>query len=535
MDFRKKLPVLLYDAAQTRELDRLAIEQYGMPGIQLMGNAGESSFRIIEQTWPQDKNMYVFCGKGNNAGDGYVIARLAQQAGRTCRVFQIGALSSLSGDAETCAQDALQAGVVVEEINHPEQLDKIELDDQSVVVDALLGTGLRGKVGGLFGQVIERINNSGGQVFSVDIPSGLSADTGAAQAAVVKATLTNTFIGLKRGLLTGAGPVVAGRVFFDGLGVPEEVYQQLESRVKRIDDQDLAAALPVRARDGHKGKYGHVLIVGGNRGMMGAVAIAGEAALRSGAGLVSIATRPEGVVALTSRRPELMVHGVESGQQLAPLLDKASVIVLGPGLGQDEWAQFLFNQVIEVKRKPLVIDADGLNLLAHGENIMGRWRPDKRSPQGQPPTQLNQSVGVNSISNNWQWVLTPHPGEAARLLDCSVSDIAADRFLAVRQIAQAYNGIALLKGAGSLICNGGEINLASVGNPGMASGGMGDLLSGIVGGLIGQGMTTFDGARFGAVIHGAAADLASQVQGERGLIASDLFPHLRRLVNPLSP
>jgi NAD(P)H-hydrate epimerase len=330
----------------------------------------------------------------------------------------------------------------------------------------------------------------------VDIPSGLHADSGAIMGAAVAAEMTITFIGLKTGLFTGEAANVCGEILLDTLGLPETVFNGITPEVQRLTK----TPLPARLRAAHKGNYGHVLLVGGNHGFSGAIRLAAEAALRAGAGLVSIASRAEHAFNLNIGRPELMCHGVETPEQFAELLQKATVVVIGPGLGQDEWAQMLFASVY-ASDKPCVVDADGLNLLA--------------------------SKGGNSP----HWILTPHPGEAARLLACKTVDIAGDRYAAVKQLQTRYGGVSVLKGAGSLISYGSAVFVGSTGNPGMATAGMGDVLSGILGALLAQGLSLVDAAKLGVYVHGEAADHVADRQGERGMLASDLFPEILRCLN----
>jgi NAD(P)H-hydrate epimerase len=312
----------------------------------------------------------------------------------------------------------------------------------------------------------------------------------------VQAEATMTFIGLKCGLFTGEAADYCGQIVLADLNVPKTVFATVKPSAKLLKK---TALLP-RSRCAHKGKFGHVLLIGGNLGYSGAIRLAGEAALRSGAGLVSIASRAAHISLLNIGRPELMCHAVEEASELIPLLAKAGVVVIGPGLGKDDWAESLFETVLACG-KPLVVDADGLNLLAQ--------KPLKRQ----------------------NWVLTPHPGEAARLLACRTDDIAADRYAAVAALQQDYGGVCLLKGAGSLIADGEDIYVSTTGNPGMASGGMGDVLSGIVGSLLAQGWSLAEALKLGVYVHGEAADWSAAEQGERGLLASDLFAELRRCLN----
>jgi hydroxyethylthiazole kinase-like uncharacterized protein yjeF len=484
------LPETLFRAAQVRELDRIAIEEFKIPGYQLMCRAGSAVFGCISEKWPQAKSMTVYCGSGNNAGDGYVIARLALEAGLGAMAIYAGDPEKLKGDALTAYRDYVQAGGRAEAFR-PGQA--IEAD---LLVDALLGTGLDRPVTGLYAEAIESINRSGRPVIAVDIPSGLNADTGNAMGSAVKADCTVTFIGLKQGLFTGQAAEYAGELVYDSLAVPDGVFKQVKAGVFRVIQKPLAP----RNRCAHKGNMGHVLVVGGDLGYSGAARMAGEAALRVGAGLVSVATHSEHAGLMNLNRPELMCHGVENEADLIRLLDKANVVVLGPGLVQKEWGKAMFGAVLK-SGKPIVLDADGLNLLA-------------LSPTNKP-----------------HWILTPHPGEAGRLLHNSTQSVQQDRFAAVSAIRAAYGGIAVLKGAGTLIASGSRIAVSTTGNPGMASGGMGDVLSGVIAGLIAQGLDLQEAAEQGVFVHGRAADLAAAKDGERGLLATDLLPYLRQLVN----
>jgi len=486
----QNLPEKLYSATQTRKLDRIAIQDRGIPGFELMSRAGHAVFQCLREKWPKTESIAIFCGSGNNAGDGYVIAALAVQAGLTVNVYSLTEPESYKGDALTAYQAYAKTNGAFMRFQ-PGQV--IHAD---VVVDALLGTGIDRQVTGAYAEAIEFINNSGTPVVAVDIPSGLNADTGNAMGCAVKADCTVTFIALKQGLFTGQAAEYCGDIVYASLAVPDDIFHIVPSTVRRV----LRAPLPRRNRCAHKGDCGHVLIVGGDLGYTGAVRLAGEAALRMGAGLVSIATRPEHASLMNLNRPELMCHGVDNPAQLAALLEKVDVLVIGPGLGQSSWAKVLFAEVTK-SAKSLVIDADALNILAHS-----------------PATKPN-------------WVLTPHPGEAGRLLNCVTADIQQDRFAAASALQKKYGGVAVLKGAGTLIACEDDIAVSTTGNPGMASGGMGDVLSGVIAALLAQGFSLPEAARQGVYIHGLAADLAAQNGGERGLLASDLMPHLRQLVN----
>ena len=486
----QKLPTKLYTAAQVRELDRIVMTECGIPGIELMSRAGNAVFRHLRIKWPNAKTISVFCGSGNNAGDGYIIAGLAQAVGLKVTVYVFSDPENLKGNAFTAYRDYIKAKGTLT----PFQADRIINAD--VVIDALLGIGLSKPVAGIYAQAIHNINKSQSHVIAVDVPSGLNSDTGNVMGCAVKAACTMTFIGLKQGLFTGQAADYCGEILYSSLSVPKDVFKNVETNVYRV----VKKTIPPRTRCVHKGDNGHVLIVGGDRGFSGAARMAGEAALRVGSGLVSVATHPEHAALLNLGRPELMCHGVDNAEQLSALLDKADVIVIGPGLGQSKWAAELFIATIK-SSKMLVIDADGLNLLAH--------IPERHQ----------------------NWVLTPHPGEAARLLSGTSSDVQQDRFAAASAIQAKYGGIAVLKGTGTLIAGHDGIAVSTTGNPGMASGGMGDVLAGVIAGLIAQGFSLKDAAQQGVYLHGMAADLAVEQAGERGLLASDLMPYLRQLVN----
>ncbi|MCE3253186.1 MAG: NAD(P)H-hydrate dehydratase, partial [Cellvibrio sp.] len=376
-----------------------------------------------------------------------------------------------------------------------------------VIVDALLGIGLRGAPAGEFAAAIDQLNQTGLPVLALDIPSGLDADSGAVAGAVVQAELTLSFIALKRGLLTGRGPAVCGELVLANLDVPETTYDSVLPDAERLALNDLLPLLRPRAADAHKGDFGHVMVVGGDTGYGGAALMSAEAAARTGAGKVSVATRPEHVAAILARRPEIMACGVVSGQELEPLLARPTLLVVGPGLGRTPWSEQMLQQAVK-SGLPLVLDADALNILAEG-----------------------RVVPVAGHQQHSPWLLTPHPAEAACLLGITTAEVQADRFAAVRALAERYNASVILKGAGSLIASvDGVIGVVTDGNPGMASGGMGDVLSGILGGLVAQGLSARDAARLGAVVHACAADLAADDVGQRSLLATDLISYLGQLL-----
>jgi hydroxyethylthiazole kinase-like uncharacterized protein yjeF len=491
--------VLAYTSAQVRVLDDLAITRESIPGIVLMRRAGEATLQSLLVRWPDIQGISVICGAGNNAGDGYIIAGLAAMRGLATEVRWVVPPEKLKGDASKAWQWAIEQGVSVAAFTVQQTLLG------QVIVDALLGTGLNGAVRESYQLAIDQINASGLPVVSVDIPSGINADTGSVMGSAVSADLTVTFIGLKRGLFTAEGKDHAGELNFSDLGVPASIYSGIEGAVEILDLEQLKSHLVPRRRNAHKGDFGHLLLVGGDLGMPGSIAMASAVAARAGAGLVSVATRPEHMAPLITNRPEAMVHGIESGQELESLLADGGLryqaMVIGPGLGQSAWSQQMLQAVLRCQG-PLVVDADGLNLVA-------RMPPCRRD----------------------NWILTPHPGEAARLLGVEVREVQGDRFGAVRALQEKFGGVALLKGAGTLIAADHEIALCPYGNPGMASGGMGDVLTGVIGALIAQGLPIFQAACLGACLHARAADLQVASYGEVGLLATDLYEDIRALIN----
>jgi NAD(P)H-hydrate epimerase len=489
------LPAEIYSVAMVRETDRTAIEDEGIPGYTLMTRAGKAAVRAARERYPEAKRWQVVCGAGNNAGDGYVVARLAAQDGIVVSALALVDPASLKGDAATAYGDfAAEGGIVMPWEG--------ELDSEAeLLFDGLLGSGLERDVEGNFAAAVEAINRHPASVVALDIPTGVHGDSGTVLGAAVRADVTVTFVGLKAGLFAADGPGLCGEVVFAGLEVPEHCRPRGDALYRRIDDRLLRRHLPKRARAAHKGEFGHILIVGGGPGMPGAVRLAGEAALRSGAGLVSVATHPSHAAQLVASRPELMCHGVDGAGDLARLMERATVIALGPGLGQSDWSRDLFAAIKDVET-PSVWDADALNLLSGS------------------PSALEQRV------------ITPHPGEAARLLAASTGSVQADRRVALRSLQKQYGGVAVLKGANSLVSSPSGVPwLCAAGNPGMATAGMGDVLTGVIAALMGQGLEPEMAAAVGVEVHARAGDQAATA-GERGLIATDLLAELRGIVNP---
>jgi len=480
----------LYRAEQVGELDRRAIEDHGIDGFELMQRAGAAVFRAIRARYPEARSLVVCCGGGNNGGDGYVVASLARHAGFQARVIAMKNPRELGGDARRAADVWLDGGGPVSEPD-----GQIEAD---VIVDALLGTGLDREVRDDYAALIESIDASDAAVVAVDVPSGLHADTGMPLGAAVRAEVTVSFIGRKRGLETGQAPDFTGRVLFDDLDVPDTVYRDLEPDAVRLSEDAVERVLPARARSIHKGALGRVLICGGDFGMPGAVVLAARAALLTGSGLVSVATRREHSLALAGSLPEAMWADGENGDSLDALVARADVVAVGTGLGTSDWSREAWRRLLGCEQ-PVVLDADGLNLLA--EHAFDRTN----------------------------WILTPHPGEAARLLGLTTADVQRDRFEAVRAIAARFNAVVVLKGAGSLVADpAGRVALCPFGNPAMATAGMGDALTGIIASLVGQGVDLFDAASSGVVLHARAGDAAAEHR--RAILAGELIDALPRVL-----
>ncbi|MGH8283987.1 MAG: NAD(P)H-hydrate dehydratase [Gammaproteobacteria bacterium] len=486
-----QLPEALYSAAQMRELDQRAVAR-GIAIEELMQRAGMAAWQVLENRWPQAGHILVMAGAGNNAGDGYVLATCALKAKRQVTLLNVGDATKLNGATAAARKQYLAAK------GREQEFAAALPDDTDVIVDALLGTGLDRPLQDHWLQAVQLINASGKPVLALDIPSGLNADTGAVMGVAVRATATVTFIGMKAGLLTGEGPDCAGEILLATLDVPSEVYESIRPFARCIRNTDVR--LPCRARASNKGMFGHVLVIGGDHGMGGAVRLTAEAALRSGAGLVSVATRPAHVTGLLAGLPEVMVRGMDDAADVVPLLARATVIAIGPGLGQDDWGRILLARSLDTPL-PLVVDADALNLLATHPVTRG------------------------------QWVLTPHPGEAGRLLKQTTEAVQQDRFQSAAQLLEKYRAVAVLKGAGSIVAAEGEIPVVCRhGNPGMAAPGMGDALTGVIAALIAQGLSLPDAAQAGVQFHALAGDRAAQF-GERGLTAQDLIAELRHVVN----
>ena len=493
-------PRPVYSVAAVRAAEQLAAANAGVELYDLMLRAGQAAFSRLRVVHPWAARLLVLCGPGNNGGDGYVLAQLAAAAGLAVTV--VAPVAPATSDARRAAA---AAGLT------PAAFDERLLAAADVVVDALFGCGLKRALEAPWQALIGAVNASDRPVFALDVPSGLDADSGAVHGNAISATDTVTFVAAKPGLYLGEGPDLAGVVSLAELEVDDRALVAAVPELVVLGDADLLRALPRRARTAHKGSNGRVLIVAGGPGMGGAARLAGLAALRAGAGLVTIAAHP-GSLAVISAVPELICHGVDEPRALRALIAAADVVAVGPGLGRTPWAQALLGEVL-AGAAALVIDADALNELA--------TRP---VPPPLPPA-----------------VLTPHPAEAARLLGLpSAADVQAARLASVRALRDRFAATVVLKGAATLIASGAApVAVCTAGNPGMATAGTGDVLTGVIAAIAAQQadlaaapQVALARATGAAVLaHARAGDLAA-ANGERGLIASDLIGALRAVVNP---
>lgn len=490
----KYLSALLsvFSAEQVKQAEISAVEDNDISLFNLVERAASAVFEQLQSIEIPTKSVLILAGHGNNGADAYTTAAMLIRAGWSV-CLQASAAKRPSEELERAIAEFEEAG------GHSSAFNIEQITQANVIVDGLLGTGVKGVLSQELLFIINAVNNSSAWVLSLDVPSGIEPDTGIATQVAIEANMTLTFGAIKQGLLTSQARHCCGELILADIGLSPYLPQ---SNVKKLVSADLPKIFKPRRRDSHKGDSGKVTVIGGDFGMSGAVRLASESSLRSGAGLVTVISRPEHQVVVCSTRPELMFWGCELVDMEVYLkLGWADVLVIGPGLGIADWGYNLL-KAVDLAEKPSVIDADALNLLVQF-----------------PLTSKN-------------WVLTPHPGEAARLLGVSIAEIERDRFNAVRQLHAKYGGVIVLKGAGTLIYDGNECIVAPVGNPGLASGGCGDVLSGIIGALMAQGYDNMQAASLAVVIHGDAADLAAK-EGERGMLASDLMPYIHQLVNQI--
>ncbi len=488
------LPSSLYQCSQVKAID-LAIIKNGTPGFELMMRAGRASFDLLVKIWPEADKITVVCGGGNNGGDGYIVAGLAMSSSLEVSVVSIVDTATLRGDAKLAYDFALKQGVQTVSILRTQE-SITDLSISGVVVDALLGIGLQGKIRENHAQLIRRINATKLPVLSLDIPSGLCGDSGSPLGDCMKASQTITYIALKQGLLAGGASYYTGELVFDDLGVKTSVNDLgIEPSAHRLIEEK--PLLPPRSLNSHKGLFGSLVVIGGSEGMGGAGIMASEAGFIAGAGVVRLMTHEGHRAVALSRTPELMTSNYLHQQEVGRWLSGSSALVFGPGLEWSEEIDSLFRHFLDYE-KPMVIDAQGLQFLAD-----------------QPRLKSN-------------WVLTPHPGEAAKLLGCKSDEIQRDRFFAAKAIQRKYGGVCVLKGAGTLVATAQRIHVCEHGNPSMSTAGMGDILAGLIGGLLAQGFGLEAAAKLAVWAHATAGDSATRKLGKH-LRATDIYPFLRSL------
>ncbi|WP_019557596.1 bifunctional ADP-dependent NAD(P)H-hydrate dehydratase/NAD(P)H-hydrate epimerase [Thiomicrorhabdus arctica] len=480
-----------HTAHQSQIIDQIAIKERNIPGILLMKRAGLFAFETLQHHFSNPQSIVVFCGTGHNGGDGFVVAQLALLAGMEVHVLLHGNPESIQGDALIAYQEMLAVGMTTS------PFAESIIIQADVLVDALFGTGLNRPISGQLAKQIQWLNHLKKPVLALDTPSGLHADTGAILGQAIHATHTCTFMTRKLGLHTFQGTDTAGKVHYSRLFLPLEILQSQSPLALNHPLKYWMNKLPERLASQHKGVAGTVCLVGGNHSMMGAIQLAGLASLKVGAGLVKVITHSEHTVAITQSIPELMCYQPE---ELTIQANLANVVGIGPGLGLDDWAKTLYQQVLDVPL-PKVVDADALKLLA--------LNPQKHS----------------------NWVLTPHPGEAALLLNMTTPEIQANRIQAIKALQQKYGGVIVLKGNGSLMYDGKHLEICLAGNPGMAVGGMGDVLTGTIATFIAQGLSLWDATCLGVSLHAHAGDVLAQQKGQPGILPSELASVMSQLMS----
>ncbi|MDB5108270.1 MAG: ATP-binding protein YjeF [Candidatus Binatus sp.] len=509
--------MILLNAAEARELDRISQEKYGIDSYRLMTRAGESVANAVVERYPEAADdVLVVCGKGNNGGDGLVAASRLLRDGCGVRAIMLGRADALKGDAARAFQEYRAIGGRLAEIGSEAELEDALRQKPRAIVDAIFGTGLNAEVRGIHRGTIEKINSLDAPTIAVDIASGVNADTGAIMGAAVKAAATITFGYAKFGHVSYPGAEYCGQLQIADIGFAPRAIEEIAPRGRLIDREEAIRWIKPRPENSHKGMYGHPLVIAGSRGKSGAALLASRAALRMGAGLVTAAV-PESVQPIVAAgQAELMTEaiaerdghfdGAHACDALKMLIEGKSSLVAGPGIGVSDDSRQLIEWLIEVactEHRPLLIDADGLNALA---SIGCEFARHARGPV----------------------VLTPHPGEAARLLGESTQSINADRISAARRLSERTGATVLLKGARSIVtAPTGQIFVNSSGNPGMSTPGMGDALSGMVGALLAyRGMDALSALAFGVFLHGFAADQVAGKRGSVGYLAGDLIDEL---------
>ena len=511
------------NSEQMKGCDRAAIDDFGIPEIVLMENAGTQVVESMEEFFDaeQPELIAVLCGKGNNGGDGFVVARHLHNLGRVVRVYLFATAADLRGSVADNQRMASALGVDIIEVTNDEEWPEIaaQLVGFDCIVDALFGTGIQGPLRSPFADVVESVNDSGVPVVAVDLPSGLSADNGDIAGPSIAADLTVTFAAPKRCHVFPPASELCGELGIVDIGIPQTSIDAVEGAVELVTPEECAAALPWREPDSHKGTYGTVLILAGAPGTAGAAVLTALGALRGGAGLIKVAV-PDSVYGIVaSQLTEPLVLSFASGDSggiaasccaaIVELAGEADVVAIGPGIGTAPETVELVRRVVADIGVPTIIDADGLNAFAGGV-------VDELASTGPPR------------------ILTPHPGEVARLLEIFTADVQADRAAAAHELSRRSDATVVLKGYRSLVCTpAGELAVNPTGNPGMATGGSGDVLTGLIAALVGQGVAPAAAARTGAFLHGEAGDLAAVEVGETSLVASDIVEALPEAIGSL--
>ena len=512
----------LVTASEMQQMDRKTIKSFGLPGKVLMENAGRGATGIFLKAFGDlsTQKVGIMAGRGNNGGDGFVMARYLAQKGIRVTVFLLSRPAMIKGDAAGNFKLLAPLGIPVYELPDRDSFSrrKTALRSQDVWIDAIFGTGLNSDVKGYYKQVIDTINRSNKPVFSVDVPSGLNTDTGQPCGACIRAHTTATFAFAKTGHLLYPGATYSGKLEIVDIGIPPHIVEEVQPLQYLLTPEYVSGCLKIRPPEAHKGNTGHLLVIAGSPGKTGAAAMSAMSALRSGAGLVTLGIprslnpilETQVLEAMTCPLPETP-EGMLAASSLDPimnLLADKKCLAIGPGLGLAEDSQKLVHRIIPECRVPVVIDADGLN------SLVGKTKLLKKS--------------------KCPLVLTPHPGEMARLMDTTVSQVQKDRIKCSREFARTYNVHIILKGARTVIAHpDGKVFVNPTGNPGMASGGMGDVLTGIVAGLIAQGYSPRTSTHVATYLHGAAADAQVNARGPIGYIASDVMNDLPRQIGQL--
>jgi len=507
-------------AEQMRQIDRTAIDDIGIPGSVLMENAGRQTVCRLCRYFGEvkGKKIAVFAGPGNNGGDGFVVARHLQQLGAQVRVFPLVGTDRIKGDAAVHFRIISKLHIPVHFLLGPDDLQGLDPDSFDLIIDALFGTGLQRQIEGHYARVIERINRASCPVVAVDMPSGLDSDTGAICGVAVKADLTVTFGVAKPGHFVFPGREMVGELEVVDIGIPSQVVAEAGLTCEVLDRESVAQFVVRRPANSHKGTYGHLLVVAGSTGKSGAAILSCQGALRAGAGLVSLCAARALNAIFASALHEAMTIPVTGGDDGAPSSRDAELIfaamegkqaaVAGPGLGTAAETAELVKRIYQQAEIPLLVDADALNILAADKGSLSRASKAAR-------------------------ILTPHPGEMARLTGKSSLFIQQNRLEEARQFAGQHNVYLVLKGAGTIVAApDGTLAVNASGNPGMAAGGMGDVLSGIIGGLLVQGLDPWAACCLGVYVHGLAADRLAE-KGPCGYLAGEVAESVPSVINEL--